>query len=252
MLKYALKGAIIIKVFYVTNIGAVKKDNQDSILVNDSIINTTSFQTLINSEKKADLFAVADGMGGYHYGHVASKRALEFLYENKDKITNIEETSKVLKGIQNSFAKLDEKYEGMGTVLTGLNFRDDKIILFNVGDSRVYRFRDDNLEVLSRDHSLVYEYYLDGKISFEDMRTHKENGRVRSSYRVLDRELGLYQVEELDYIPGDKYLICSDGLWEMISHEQIEALMKNEEYQSLLDLAIKNGGNDNISYIIIE
>ncbi len=240
------------KITYVTNIGAVKRDNQDSILINGEIINTTSFYKVQEVEGKDSLFAVADGMGGYNYGHVASKKVLEMLFDKKNRLNNEENGVEVLKEIQREFSKLDAKYEGMGTVLTGLNFIDKKVIMFNVGDSRTYRFRKNELEILSRDHSLVYEYYLDGKISFDQMRTHEENGRVRSSYRVLERELGLHQLKEFSHEDGDKYFICSDGLWEMLTNERIEELIKNENYQELLDEAIKNGGKDNISFIIIE
>ncbi len=242
----------MMNITYVTNIGTVKEDNQDSILINGNIINSKSFCKVKTSEKKDDLFAIADGMGGYHFGHVASQKVLEFLLEKKETLTNKNNFIKVLKEIQVNFSKLDKKYEGMGTVLTGLNFINKKVLLFNVGDSRTYRFRKGKLEVLSIDHSLVYEYYLEGKISFEDMRTHEENGRVTSSYRVLERELGLHQVEEFDYEEEDKYLICSDGLWEMIRGERLEELIKEGDYQNLLDEAIKNGGKDNITFIIIE
>ena len=130
------------KVFYTSNIGRKKSNNEDSLLINKKIISESSFDLVLKEEILNEEFylAIADGMGGYDFGEVASKSILEFLL--KYDMTDVEVTSNMLKNIQKDLYKLSfyhKKYSGMGSVLSGIKVLEKSIIVFNVGDSRTYR-----------------------------------------------------------------------------------------------------------------
>lgn len=247
------------KIFYTTNIGLNRQKNEDSILVGNRIVsnknyNEVKFETL---ELKETYFAVADGMGGYSFGEFASKKVLEILKDSK--FLNEKSCEIVLGNIQTQIYETvlkQREYYGMGTVLSGIRVDKEKILVFNVGDSRTYRIHNNRIEFITKDNSLVYELYKKGKITFDEMRTHPNKNIVTSCYRATENNSINYEVKKFDTITGDRYFICSDGLWEMIESSKLEEVLCSEYWEkaikNLLELALFNGGRDNISFILVE
>ncbi len=249
-----------VRVCYITNVGKVRYRNEDALLINGKVIAKESMNTPACEEASSFplLLAVADGMGGHACGDEASRLVLEFLKDKYPK--DAEGVSKIIK---ESKKFLDEFIEsghefcyGMGTALAGVYFYPDKkAIVFNVGDCRVYRFREGKLELLTRDHTFLFRLYEEGKISYDELRTHPERNILESAIMGGYPDIPEVFVREVDYKSGDRFLACSDGLWEALSfNEKVECLRKEsikEASDCLFSLAYQDG-RDNISFILCE
>ncbi|MCK8823614.1 Stp1/IreP family PP2C-type Ser/Thr phosphatase [Fuchsiella alkaliacetigena] len=224
--------------------GRVREVNEDNYLFLD--------------EDQFKLLAVADGMGGHQAGEVASTIAIETLAEYDFELKKPpQELRKLIKDINYkiySAAQENAEYKGMGTTLTmGLCWQ-GKLYIGHVGDSRAYLLRNGELRQLTEDHSLVNRLLKAGEISVAEARDHPQNN-------VLLRALGT-QAEvkvdllEVDLESNDILLLCSDGLSEALSREQIkETLLKEADLQEkanqLVKLANQVGGYDNITVSIL-
>ena len=206
------------------------------------------------------LVVLADGMGGHCSGEVASQLAVEtigtlmLMSEGDVVLRSVVEAANtaIIQAIEDS-----PEYEGMGTTLAMAMFKSRRIHFAHVGDSRIYRFRSGRLEQLTRDHSIIQELVDQGL--FESAEEARGAG-VKNN--IITRGLGI--TREVDVEEGvddvqteDIYLICSDGLSDMVPDPVIEeTLGKGGEGLSdlcgkLLDLAIQNGGKDNVSLILV-
>ncbi len=214
-------------------------------------------------------FALADGMGGHKAGEVAAKEAVSFMCSSIEdifvstdihwKISELKSYLKLFMEHTNSWvyhlSKTTQKFHGMGTTLCTILFYEKELILGHVGDSRIYLFRDQRLDQLTKDHSLKNELITQGK--FIDTEKHPFLHK-----NILTRAIGSHKtvVPELDVVPvqpGDVYLMCSDGLSDYASDTEIASLIKQEKTPktvstALIETAKKNGGNDNITVIIIK
>ncbi|WP_461829425.1 PP2C family protein-serine/threonine phosphatase [Aquifex sp.] len=249
------------KVCYITNIGKVRYRNEDSLLVNGRVIAKTSMNTPECVEISFDvplLFAVADGMGGHACGDEASRLVLEFLKGKYPE--DAEGVSKIIKEAKDFLDKfIEEGHEfcyGMGTALAGIYlFPEGKTIVFNVGDCRVYRFREGKLELLTRDHTFVFKFYEEGRISYDELRVRPDRNLLESAIMGGYPETPEVFVWETHYKKGDRFLVCSDGLWEPISFNEKVACLKKEVLREasecLFGLAYQEG-RDNISFILCE
>lgn len=224
-----------------TDIGRARNRNEDSMLLN------------------APLFAVADGMGGHRGGDVASSIAVETLSEVAP--TAEDGLRAVVDGIQLAHRRIlergqaDRALRGMGTTVTAILTDDAKAHLAHVGDSRAYLFRDGHLQQLSEDHTLVQRMVREGKLSPEEANTHPQRS-------ILTRALGVDEpvdVEQLtlDVHPGDRLLICSDGLSSMLDADEIKSTLERERdpqraAEQLVEAANRAGGDDNITVIVLE
>ena len=208
------------------------------------------------------LFAVADGMGGARAGEVASQLAVDEFAEHADGggggNAAEEWLAEVVRAANRKIydlAQADESRAGMGTTLTAALVGEHEITLAHVGDSRAYRFRDDELERLTQDHSLVEELMRMGKLSAEDA----ESDPRRS---IITRALGPepeVEVETCTYPAkeGDVYLLCSDGLTGMVPEERLAEILRSrsslaQAAQALVDDANARGGKDNITVILFK
>ena len=232
-----------------TDVGLKRKLNEDSILVNPDL----------------GLFVVADGMGGHEGGEVASAMAVstaEELFKHNKIQKNPLPLNKLIQMVfDKSSSKIFHKgnvespeYLGMGTTMV-LAAIDKKHIYFgNVGDSRVYLFRDDCLWQITEDHSLINEQIRAGVLSEED-------AQFAAGKNVITRSVGFEKNVDADIFfrepkKGDKYLICSDGLSGLVPDFEITELMKKLPPKKLVKKAISMakdfGGDDNISVIVVE
>ncbi|NTW04931.1 MAG: Stp1/IreP family PP2C-type Ser/Thr phosphatase [Peptococcaceae bacterium] len=228
-----------------TEVGLVRKQNEDSIC----LLPELSF------------FAVADGMGGHMAGEVASKMAIDFLVEKLKDLSNLDSASILAQAVRQSnervysFSMQEGIHRGMGTTLTAAMIRKDKLILAHVGDSRAYLVRGDNIIPLTEDHSLVQEMLRSGGITTEQAKKHPRRN-------ILTRALGVEESVTVDLkeIPlelGDILILCTDGLYNLVSDKSIyNIVISADEFESiaeyLADEALKAGGNDNISVIVVK
>ena len=207
----------------------------------------------------APVFAVADGMGGARSGEVASQIAVDEFAEQaaaggspEDRLADIARAAnrKIYE-----LAQSDESHAGMGTTLTAAMVGDHEISLGHVGDSRAYRFRDDRLERLTQDHSLVEELMRMGRLSPED-------AEVDPRRSIITRALGpepTVDVETCTYPAkdGDVYLLCSDGLTGMVPEKRVAEILRGrsslqQAAKTLVDEANAGGGKDNITVVLFK
>ena len=228
-----------------THVGQVRSNNQDSFLV----------------AVDADLYGVADGMGGHNGGEVASAIAVENLEEHAGEPTleNLKQAARI--GNRSIFEKagVDAELHGMGTTLCAVRVvpgpEGDEVAWINVGDSRVYLFRDSELIQLSRDHSLVEDLLRDGQLTEDEAKVHPKRN-------IITRALGIdvdVDVDGSTVIPfnGDRFLLCSDGLFGEVTGDQISSVLRRladpaEAADELVRLANESGGRDNITVVIVE
>ncbi len=208
-----------------------------------------------------NIFLVADGMGGHRAGDYASSCAVETILEEAESCEE-EDAARILsRAIRRANdviacrAGEDERLAGMGTTVVAACIRRGELIAANVGDSRLYVIRDDSIEQVTEDHSLVQEMVKYGGIN-------KEEARVHPNKNIITRAVGLEQELQVDCFrralrPGDRVLLCSDGLTDMLEDEQIRWIIdKKRDVRSAAHALVKaandNGGRDNIAVIVID
>ena len=234
--------------------GRVRSQNEDMVLVDNQFIREDTYHTrIVLSREDRMMIAVADGMGGHSRGDVASNdtlRNLHYFFYDIPSCLNISEFNEAMMGwlesINNYIAskgRADEQYKGMGTTLVGLAFYEGHFYSMNCGDSRLYRYRDGVLEQLTTDHSLSN---LLGSEKHSSVITNCIGGGCSTSY------IDMVQMTD-DVRTDDVYLLCSDGLSDMISDNQIASLLASgADVNGLCEAAIEAGGFDNVSCCIIK
>jgi protein phosphatase len=240
---------IILKAYAKTDIGAKRQTNQDYIFCSMQPVGSLP-----------NLFIVADGMGGHKAGDLASRYTVEeFLRSVRESgaenpISIIEDAVRTanLALIDKSKESID--YEGMGTTLVVATFIDRSLYIANVGDSRLYIINNE-IQQITRDHSLVEEMISLGEIDRKNARTHEKKNIITRAIGV-DTEV-VADFFEVEYSKGDIILMCSDGLSNMIEDSDIKAIVNDgndllEITDTLIDVANNNGGKDNISVVLIE
>jgi PPM family protein phosphatase len=248
-----------LQIVSVTDPGRVRGHNEDCI----------------ESRPEIGVLVLADGMGGYNAGEVASGMATSLIAsglagfwtsETVDKLQREDAISLSQRALQEQVtaanraifeaAQKDPQCAGMGTTLVACLFYDNFLTVGHIGDSRLYRMRDDALEQVTRDHSLLQEQIDAGLISKEDARQSHNKNLVTKALGIdpeVEAEINTYEVAE-----GDLYLLCSDGLNDMIEDEEIQmtliALRTNLELtaQQLVQAANDAGGRDNVSVMLLK
>jgi PPM family protein phosphatase len=222
-----------------TDVGRQRSTNEDSLVLSPPF------------------FAVADGMGGAKAGEVASGLAVQVFEETEESQESAEEQlTRILQEANRRIFELstdDESRRGMGTTLTAAKVLDSDVSLAHVGDSRAYRYRDEALEQITKDHSLVAELERSGQISAEAAEHHPQRS-------IITRALGPEPDVEVDTYtvpgrPGDVFLLCSDGLTSMVSDDEVASILKGAEgleaaADELVRAANQSGGRDNITVVL--
>lgn len=236
-----------------TDPGRARDNNEDSVAFDES----TSTAVL------------ADGMGGYNAGEIASGMATAFIKSELSrwiteagvgaKAREVRRAMEICvdnanRSIFNS-ANSNAHYAGMGTTLVVGVFRDDKLVLGHIGDSRCYRLREGAFEQITKDHSLLQEQMDAGLITAEQAATSSIKNLVTRALGV--DESVMLEVNEHAVQVGDLYLMCSDGLSDMVDDDAIAKIVTAEltlelKAKQLIDLANDNGGRDNISVLMVE
>ncbi len=226
-----------------THVGRVRKINEDSIL----------------SLPDQKIWVVADGMGGHEAGDFASQTIVDTIamiepdLPPADLMRGLRQT--ILQG--HDIIQAESKARNLGTVgatVVALILSEEHFVAFWAGDSRLYRFRDGKVEMLTTDHSLVAELVLSGELSWDEAERHPQSN-------AITRAVGVGDVLELDKIrgdvaSGDRFLLCSDGLTKYATFNTLEKMVVGAPIEtvadSLLNYALDSGGGDNISIIVID
>lgn len=235
----------------ITDVGAVRKQNQDAYFVSDGA-------------REHPFAVVCDGMGGAHGGDIASTMAVRSFAETMEAglASGAEDLAALLKKsvdraneLVRYRAGVDPQYHDMGTTLVGAVIEQEKVRLINIGDSRAYLISAQGIRKVTRDHSLVEDLVRSGKITSEAARRHPDKN-------VITRALGAERVARADLyeIPrreGDVLLLCSDGLSNMMTDQELlfELLHGGEmdtSCQRLLQLALSRGAPDNVTAVVIQ
>lgn len=240
-----------------TDTGRIRAQNEDAVAVSAT----------------HGIAVVADGMGGYNAGEIASGMASVIFKEIlEEKLRDVQWDWRgshtkllrqwVIESVEHAnstiyqSATIEPEYSGMGTTLVASFFHHDKVIVAHVGDSRAYRLRRGTLEQITRDHSVLQEQIDAGLIS-------EENARFAPNRNLVTRAVGVglaINVETREFLTevDDLYLLCSDGLTDMVTAEEVNQILMRDDLdldaacRSLIDAANHNGGRDNISVILVK
>ncbi|GAA1342887.1 Stp1/IreP family PP2C-type Ser/Thr phosphatase [Streptomyces sanglieri] len=207
------------------------------------------------------LLAIADGMGGQAAGEVASSEVISTLVQLDDDVPGSDILTSLGTAVQRANDQLrvmveeDPQLEGMGTTLTALLWTGQRLGLVHVGDSRAYLLRDGVLTQITQDHTWVQRLVDEGRITEEEATTHPQRAllmRALGSGEHVEPDLSIREVRV-----GDRYLICSDGLSGVVSHQTLEETLASyqgpqETIQDLIQLALRGGGPDNITCIVAD
>ncbi len=207
------------------------------------------------------LLAIADGMGGAAAGEVASSEAISTIVALDDDVPGSDILTSLGAAVQRANDQLramveeDPQLEGMGTTLTALLWTGQRLGLVHVGDSRAYLLRDGVLTQITQDHTWVQRLVDEGRITEEEATTHPQRSllmRALGSGEHVEPDLSIREVRA-----GDRYLICSDGLSGVVSHQTLEDTLASyqgpqETVQELIQLALRGGGPDNITVIVAD
>ncbi|MBD0841112.1 Stp1/IreP family PP2C-type Ser/Thr phosphatase [Streptomyces sp. TRM68416] len=207
------------------------------------------------------LLAIADGMGGAAAGEVASSEAISTIVALDDDVPGSDILTSLGTAVQRandqlrSMVEEDPQLEGMGTTLTALLWTGQRLGLVHVGDSRAYLLRDGVLTQITQDHTWVQRLVDEGRITEEEATTHPQRSllmRALGSGDHVEPDLSIREVRA-----GDRYLICSDGLSGVVSHQTLEDTLASyqgpqETVQDLIQLALRGGGPDNITVIVAD
>lgn len=227
----------------------------------------------VGSNINQGLIILADGMGGYNAGEVASEMTVNtVLNEFKHKYDSLPPSSEeepyspesvflrdsIELANQHVFqsSKNNVAHSGMGTTIVSAVFYDNKISIAHLGDSRLYRFRSNELEQITQDHSLIQELIEKGFYTVEEARNSKQKN-------IITRALGIAESVDVELyedivLVDDIYLLCSDGLNDMLEPQEIASIIKentNDTYKAaelLIQGANNMGGNDNVSVILVK
>jgi protein phosphatase len=212
-------------------------------------------------------FLVADGMGGQSAGEKASELAIDLV---KDRLAKCDfenaDSAKATAAIDSAVAhanteimalgELESRYRSMGTTIAYLVYSKSELIIGNVGDSRVYRFRKGQLERLTKDHSLTQALVDAGTISAEEALTHRYKNVL---YKYLGAKEGSQGTEARVLTPaaGDRYLICSDGVTDGLSDQAIGQILAangspQQVAEKIVEAALGGGSRDNVTCVVIQ
>ena len=230
----------IIKAVWRTDVGKLRRNNQDTVILGNG------------------LAGVADGMGGHRGGEIASAGLRDgLLRETRDSSPDRDILENAVKTVNRELWERQEKdtsLSGMGTTLTILWPSEKGMIIGQVGDSRAYLLRDGKMTQVTNDHSMVADMVRKGVLTEEQAACHPMRNyitRVVGTEEDIEIDISLLQRRQ-----GDRWLICSDGLYGMISRDTLQFLMSFENMEEAADklllAALEGGGKDNISLVLLQ
>jgi len=246
-----------VRCFGVSDPGLKRENNEDAFLM------VTAGDKGCDTGKLGNLFVVADGMGGHAAGETASRMACQamrvYYRTREDPAEHVEETlARIIEATSRKIldhALKNPALSGMGTTLSVLVLRSDKAIIAHVGDSRIYRLRSTDLEQLTKDHTQVQVLVEMGRLTQEEALTHPMRHVITHAVGTRKGHDDIFTSRQT-VLPGDRFLMCSDGLHDMVAKDVIEQSLSSGRSpeticKDLLDKALENGGGDNVTILCI-
>ena len=248
---------------YYTNRGISRGENQDALYIGGFAVTgdmeTPCAMNLYDAESAC--FAVIDGAGGHSSGEVASRTvAAEFVKRAAELLRNVGNLTDEFTAIQYVMTEMsgcDRALHGMAATLAGVLITGDKVTAFNIGDSRVYSFKQENFQKLTRDHSTVQVLFEHGMITEDEMRLHPNKGEVTSALVAGEESPPKVFETTVTVEEGQFLLICSDGVWESLSNDEIRTILLESENNvetaasKLRKELLSTECRDNISFMIL-
>ena len=255
-----------VKTAVLSHIGCVRKNNEDNFYLNGDymLANEVDAGTYVEcvSSNKQQIYAVCDGMGGLNGGERASLIAVETLDTLNTRLERgkIENAIRQYADTASQLAYDDGQHRGskkQGSTMRMLMIHENIGYVANVGDSRVYIVRMGELVQVSYDHTDVYRLFMQGKLTREQARTHPK-GNVISKYIGQPKNMRAQDFVHYSSIllcNGDRFMLCSDGLSDLLTHEEITHVLTNssspgEAAESLISMALELGGKDNVTCMV--
>ncbi len=246
---YPVEGCVL------TDVGCVRDENQDSVLLVRGGCGSAG-------EPLGSLLIVADGMGGHRGGSTASRTAVECIRDYYTAHCHGTPQSVLAGAVRaanqaiQALAARHPEYQGMGTTVSVLLLQGDRAFVAHVGDSRIYRLRDGQLQQLTQDHTVVAEMLQAGLISAEQARAHPDRNLISRAVGTRPQVEAQVGAMEGEIRPGDRFLACSDGLHDLVREDELAATLASREAYaacvSLIEMAKARSGHDNISVGILE
>ena len=233
-----------------TDVGCVRQVNEDAV----HVVRATA-----GAQPRGMLAVVCDGMGGHAGGSVASRMAIDAIVREWRAMDDGAEALQRALTIANraivSMSERNHELRGMGTTCVALLFRNSKVWCAHVGDSRCYMLRDGALHRMTEDHSAVMEMVRDGKITADSARTHPLRNVIRRALGArVDVDVDMWKSPQ-DLQAGDQFLLCSDGLHEMVDDGELCQILTDysprQACDLLVDLARSRGAPDNVTIALI-
>jgi protein phosphatase len=234
-----------------TSPGRIRELNEDAFII----------------QAQKSLFVISDGMGGHRAGEIASKKAVKVInsFFSPKRLAQIKGNDKktrnaLISSVQDAhinireMGEVFEEYQGMGCTVVVALLEEDSLHLCHVGDSRAYVLSDQRLKLLTEDHSYVMELVKQGNMTMEEARQASIKNELCQAVGASKTIVPTYNIHQLNI--GDKILLCSDGLWDMVPDQQIEDILKKKKNavnlcKELLKAANQAGGIDNVTVVVI-
>jgi protein phosphatase len=243
------------RAFAATDIGNVRKTNEDEVLFvrpHDRKLR----------QQKGVMGIVADGMGGHNCGEVAARMAVEtiseefFAFKGDDVLKGLAKAVDKANGNIFGLAQSDPTHKGMGTTCVVAVLRDRELFLAHVGDSRAYRVSTKGISQLTQDHTYVQSLFDRGVISAEEKDSHPKKNYITKALGTRKQVVpDVFRVPAL-FEPDDRLFLCTDGLYDYLSAEEIHSIVLKEKpseaSQKMIAMAKNRGGHDNMSTLILE
>lgn len=228
------------KVYQCTNVGKVRKNNEDSLLV-----------------AEPNIFVAADGMGGAAAGEIASQMLIDTVKDFLSKVPEPLDEKILSKAILKSNAEIlreaknNLNLRGMGTTATILHIYKNVAYFAHVGDSRLYRLKNSELEQMTQDHSYVESLVRNGDITPEQAKVHPMKNILTQAVGAMEDievETGSFKIDG-----GEKFLLCTDGLTNMVDDSDIAKILSVSENpaEDLIQAALEGGGHDNVTAVVV-
>jgi len=250
-----------VEAFFFTNKGGVRKNNEDGLIVPGTLISDLSMEIpeSYNGEVTNAIFCVADGIGGEEKGEVASQIVLTHLRDHYSQITDEESFNSVVHAAKENLESYVEKNpdaKNLGCTLAGVIIREDKAHVFNIGDCRVYRINGKFFERITKDHSVVQHLLEEGVITEDEMRYHPRKNIVTSSISGDGIKDSIHiWFRTINLRDQDQFFICSDGIWECFSQDELEMILqKHPGYsfcEKILIASLARQSSDNVTAIFL-
>jgi PPM family protein phosphatase len=241
-----------VEVAGLTDVGCQRENNEDSYLYWEPADPE-------DLDRKGRLAVIADGMGGHEGGSEASRLAVETVRETYDKEFDGDVESALVRSFHVAHAKIREfaerypLFQGMGTTCTALVLRSDQVYFAHVGDSRLYLIRKGTVNRLTRDHSYVGRLVESGLVRPEDAEKHPQR-HILTAALGAGIEVAVDRASPVETFPGDCLLLCTDGLWSVVSDDEVAAASVSAPADccaALVKLARERGGPDNITLQVL-